>query len=88
MPAEITKPKLKAVAFKDEEKLAEAIEAFEAQFLPFNFESLTKEDKQLYKRGENLIHQKVREYIQSVIDNQREEKRRKQPVQQESVFED
>lgn len=88
MPTEITKPKLKAVAFKDEAKLAEAIEAFEAQFLPFNFESLTSEDKQTYKKGENLINQKVREYIQSVVNNYKEEKRLKNRTPDESVFED
>ena len=64
-------------SFKNEEKLAEAIEAFEVVSLR-NIEilGLTDEEKELLPRGKQLIQKKIREFVQNTVRNYKQEKRR------------
>jgi len=69
------KIRIAALSFKNEEKLAEAIEAFESEFLG-NIDHLTDEEKTLIPKGKQLIQRKIREFVQNTVRTNKLEKRR------------
>jgi len=63
--------------FKSEEKLAEAIEAFEIEFLGNTDKlGLSEEENALLPKGKQLIQKKIREFVQNTVRNYKQEKRR------------
>jgi hypothetical protein len=75
-------------SFKDEAKLAEAIEAFESEYLG-NIGILSDEERKNLPRGKQLIQRQIRQFVQNTVRTYKQEKRRRaqQEEDNDDIFE-